>query len=173
MVTNESQSQTLEQREATIPEVKEEDATPVPAAPATAVTEDTVMTDPDDDLSDLSDMSDTELAKTAKLFGEKGYKRSKPKKKAKAPAPSRRKSGIAPPPVFYEPVRKRFPGDYMICDPDNIECVCADCTEKFFHDDRWYVPRSCKRCERHSKIFGLIWPKTLKRKNDDEVRLRN
>ncbi|KAI5781146.1 hypothetical protein EDC01DRAFT_632893 [Geopyxis carbonaria] len=66
-------------------------------------------------------------------------------------------------------VRRRTPGDYLRApDKDSRLCICLDCGENFIHRDTWYIPRSCQRCERHSKIYGLGWPKTVKRKGDIE-----
>lgn len=88
-------------------------------------------------------------------------------------ATGRRRSKTAPPPPIttFEPARTRVPGDYLNSyDSDCIKCTCMDCKEEFIHNDRWYVPRSCRRCERHSKIYGLVWPKTVRKKGDTEVR---
>jgi histone-lysine N-methyltransferase SUV420H len=93
------------------------------------------------------------------------------KRQRSTEASSRRKSTMIAPPLYAEPARKRVPGDYInFFDSDCIKCTCMDCKEDFIHNDRWYVPRSCRRCERHSKIYGLVWPKTVKRKGDSEVR---
>lgn len=136
--------------------------------------------------SDLSEVSEAELDKKAdtKPEAKKEPKKEKeeiivpPPKKShkKAPHPStvkhiRRRSlpGVNAG-VTYEIIRRRIPGDYLtFYDNDSIKLVCQDCHEEFIHSDRWYIPRACKRCERHSKIYGLIWPKTIKRKGDDEV----
>jgi len=122
-----------------------------------------------DEESELSEISDSELMQLNKSIAESN-KNQKRTHQDNAKAPFRRKYAPLPPPTVYEPVRKRVPGDYInFYDSDCIKCTCADCHEYFIHNDRWYVPRSCRRCERHSKIYGLVWPKTLKRKGDTEV----
>ncbi|KAI5857572.1 hypothetical protein BZA05DRAFT_346901 [Tricharina praecox] len=88
------------------------------------------------------------------------------------PASSKKRKSISMPPS--EPAHKRIPGDYInFYDSDCIKCTCMDCHEDFIHNDRWYVPRSCRRCERHSKIYGLMWPKTVKRKGDSEDQIED
>lgn len=119
-------------------------------------------TDSDDDLSEISD---SELDRLDSVI-------VKPKVKKKSPTPPRkggrgRSGSKSMPPQI---VRKRVPGDYL--EPQTIQeerLNCHDCREDFIHGERWYIPRSCKRCERHSKIYGLIWPKTTKKKGDTEV----
>lgn len=34
--------------------------------------------------------------------------------------------------------------------------------------DSYYTRSSCPRCERHSKLYGYMWPKTDKEDSDDE-----
>lgn len=113
----------------------------------------------DEELSDFTDIDDDDLDDrilTALLPA--------PRKKSKRSLPP-------PTPALIEPPRTRVPGDYLSwhLNTEGTKCVCSDCKKTFVHDDRWYVPRACKRCERHSKIYGLVWPKTVKRKNDSEV----
>ena len=64
---------------------------------------------------------------------------------------------------------KRFPGDRTLIPKIGLKCICTDCGQNFWNIETWYVPMSCNRCLRHSKIYGLRWPKTFKRKNDQEV----
>ncbi|KAF8419589.1 hypothetical protein EV426DRAFT_274612 [Tirmania nivea] len=64
---------------------------------------------------------------------------------------------------------KRFPGDSALVPKIGLKCICTDCGQNFWNPETWYVPMSCNRCLRHSKIYGLRWPKTFKRKNDQEV----
>lgn len=142
------------------------EAAPLPPAPPVKALE--------DQESDLSELSDSELTRLNQDLRKPATKTdAKPTKRQRSSeASSRRKSVPPPPPVFYEPIRKRIPGDYIdFYDSDCIRCTCMDCKEEFIHNDRWYVPRSCRRCERHSKIYGLVWPKTVKRKGDSEVSL--
>jgi histone-lysine N-methyltransferase SUV420H len=118
--------------------------------------------------SDLSEMSDTEFSRLDTAF-EGSAQRNQNSAKPKHTEPfGGRKSVPSPPP--HETIHKRTPGDYIdFFDSDCIKCNCADCHEDFIHGDRWYVPRSCQRCERHSKIYGLVWPKTVRKKGDSEV----
>lgn len=125
-----------------------------------------------DEGSDLSEISDSEFNRLDSSVRSLGKGHRTPKQPPKSVV--RRKVALAPPPTYYEPpAKKRYPGDYLICDHESVICTCADCKENFFHDDRWYVPRSCKRCERHSRIYGLMWPKTMKRKNDNEEQIED
>ncbi|KAA8897806.1 hypothetical protein FN846DRAFT_1023637 [Sphaerosporella brunnea] len=135
-----------------------------------------------DEDSELSDISDSELArlnqtldKASPVAQEPVSESGQKKRQRSNEAPNRpRKSTTIPPPLYTEPVRKRVPGDYInFYDSDCIKCTCMDCKEDFIHNDRWYVPRSCRRCERHSKIYGLIWPKTMKRKGDSEEQIED
>jgi len=112
--------------------------------------------------SEPSEASDSGLDKVA------GKDTTPPASQPQDPASSKKRKSISMPPS--EPAHKRFPGDYIkFYDSDCIKCTCMDCHEDFIHNDRWYVPRSCRRCERHSKIYGLMWPKTVKKKGDSEV----
>lgn len=72
-------------------------------------------------------------------------------------------------PSPFRPEIKRFPGDSTFVRKVGLQCECMDCGQQFWNTETWFVPRSCKRCERHSKLYGLRWPKTFKRKNDQEV----
>ena len=169
-------------------------ATPAPLAQVAPepTLPDQSATAPAEPESDLSEISDSELKQlVTKAAAKKEIKteesnteefnieesnteepKTEPKqtkRQRSSEASSRRKS--VPPPAFYEPVRKRVPGDYInFFDSSSVSITCTDCNEVFIHNDRWYVPRSCRRCDRHSKIYGFVWPKTAKRKGDTEVR---
>lgn len=82
------------------------------------------------------------------------------------PAPKRAKHTVSNP---FKPATKRSPGDSALVHRVGLPCECMDCGRQFWNIETWYVPRSCKRCERHSRLYGLGWPKTFKRKNDQEV----
>jgi len=82
------------------------------------------------------------------------------------PPPKRSKPQIHDPSKYSF---KRFPGDRALIPKDGLKCICTDCGQNFWNIETWYVPMSCNRCLRHSKIYGLRWPKTFKRKNDQEV----
>jgi histone-lysine N-methyltransferase SUV420H len=147
------------------------------SAPAPASSKPATSTTADED-SELSEISDSELVRLGQTIDKASPveqvtpSESEQKKRHRSTeASSRRKTTMIAPPLYAEPTRKRVPGDYInFFDSDCIKCTCMDCKEDFIHNDRWYVPRSCRRCERHSKIYGLVWPKTVKRKGDSEVR---
>lgn len=121
--------------------------------------------------SGLSEHSDSEFLSVDSAV-DKANQKQKSNRRGKTS--KRRKMAFPVPPTFYEPVRKRKPGDYIdFYDSDCIKCTCLDCKEDFIHNDRWYVPRSCQRCERHSKIYGLVWPKTIKKKGDSEDQIED
>lgn len=82
------------------------------------------------------------------------------------PAPKRSKPQIS---NSFKYSFKRFPGDSALIPKIGLKCTCTDCGQDFWNPETWYVPMSCNRCLRHSKIYGLRWPKTFKRKNDQEV----
>lgn len=82
------------------------------------------------------------------------------------PPPKRSKPQMPNP---FKPSFKRFPGDSGMIQRTGLKCICTDCGQNFWNPETWYVPMSCNRCLRHSKIYGLRWPKTFKRKNDQEV----
>lgn len=67
-------------------------------------------------------------------------------------------------------IQPRVPGDYLSHNKDSVSCICSDCQQPFVHGDRFFIPTACSRCERHSKIYGFVWPKTTRGKNDTEVK---
>ncbi|KAJ6263185.1 Histone-lysine N-methyltransferase [Drechslerella dactyloides] len=84
------------------------------------------------------------------------------------------------------PAGIRYPGDHLFestfIDPKTeMRCACqnANCNRPFIYknEDAFrflnHIPRCCPRCERHSKIYGLVWPKTVLRSDDPEVRVMN
>lgn len=63
------------------------------------------------------------------------------------------------------PVTHREPGDYqltprLLAEPDMAWVRCSNCTTAFVQQNAYYTRSSCPRCERHSKLYGYIWPKT-------------
>lgn len=144
-----------------------------------------IILEDDEELSDFTDIDDDEIddsilaillpKKTHKKKSGNGKKSKIQKKPSITTMAPRRNSLVSTTtpvlPGIIEPPRTRVPGDYLSwhLNTEGTKCVCSDCQKTFVHDDRWYVPRACKRCERHSKIYGLVWPKTVKRKNDSEV----
>lgn len=137
--------------------------------------------DSESELSDFTEIDDADISDVllAPPPPQSAHKKAtNPRRKKPAAQPRKRSSPTSAPsssssaiPAVIEPPRARVPGDYLSwhLNTEGTRCVCSDCHKTFVHDDRWYVPRACKRCERHSKIYGLVWPKTVKRKNDSEV----
>ncbi|KAK3295328.1 histone-lysine N-methyltransferase SET9 [Chaetomium fimeti] len=77
-----------------------------------------------------------------------------------------------------EPVRKqRVPGDYtltplLLSQPEMAWILCTNCNVAFVQGDAYYTRANCSRCERHSKLYGYVWPKTAPAgKNDKEERV--
>lgn len=63
------------------------------------------------------------------------------------------------------PPRRRIPGDYtltplLLAEPDMAWIHCTICNNAFVQQNAYYTKSSCPRCERHSKLYGYIWPKT-------------
>lgn len=71
----------------------------------------------------------------------------------------------------------RVPGDYvlttaLLAEPASAWINCTICSEPFVQKDAYLTRNSCPRCERHSKLYGYIWPKTDKEGRwDDEERI--
>lgn len=73
--------------------------------------------------------------------------------------------------------RQRIPGDYtltplLLAEPEMAWIHCKNCNAAFVQKDAYFTKASCPRCERHSKLYGYIWPKTEpKGPSDDEERI--
>ncbi|KAL5605973.1 hypothetical protein BROUX41_006226 [Berkeleyomyces rouxiae] len=74
-----------------------------------------------------------------------------------------------PPSVIQTPLSKstnrRIPGDYtltplLLCEPEMAWIACTICSSFFVQQNAYYTKSSCPRCERHSKLYGFMWPKT-------------
>ena len=91
------------------------------------------------------------------------------KKRARKPPPPKTDVDHAPP--------VRVPGDYvltpaLLAEPASSWIVCKICEEAFVQKDAYFTRSSCPRCERHSKLYGYMWPKTDKEgRNDTEERV--
>ncbi|TFA98188.1 Histone-lysine N-methyltransferase SET9 [Trichoderma ghanense] len=84
----------------------------------------------------------------------------KPKRRKRQDAPI--KQTTAPPPA-----RTRTPGDYvltplLLSEPDMAWIQCTNCSSYFVQQNAYFTRSSCPRCERHSKLYGYVWPKTDK-----------
>ncbi|KAL1869207.1 hypothetical protein VTK73DRAFT_3208 [Phialemonium thermophilum] len=61
--------------------------------------------------------------------------------------------------------RQRVPGDYtltplLLSEPNMAWIHCTICGAAFVQQNAYYTRSSCPRCERHSKLYGYMWPKT-------------
>lgn len=75
------------------------------------------------------------------------------------------------------PSRQRVPGDYtltplLLAEPETAWVICSVCSKAFVQRDAYFTRMCCPRCERHSKLYGYMWPKTeLEGKWDKEERI--
>ncbi|EGR45730.1 uncharacterized protein TRIREDRAFT_51287 [Trichoderma reesei QM6a] len=82
--------------------------------------------------------------------------------------PKRRKrQDAAPKQTAPPPARTRTPGDYvltplLLSEPDMAWIQCTICSNYFVQQNAYFTRSSCPRCERHSKLYGYVWPKTDK-----------
>ncbi|KAJ6782973.1 hypothetical protein PWT90_10789 [Aphanocladium album] len=65
------------------------------------------------------------------------------------------------------PARIRSPGDYvltplLLSEPAMAWVQCGICSTPFVQQNAYFTRASCPRCERHSKVYGYMWPKTDK-----------
>ncbi len=73
--------------------------------------------------------------------------------------------------------RRRIPGDYtltplLLSQPETAWIHCTNCNTAFVQRDAYYTRANCYRCERHSKLYGYVWPKTAPAgKGDKEERV--
>ncbi|KAK7967473.1 histone-lysine N-methyltransferase SET9 [Apiospora aurea] len=70
----------------------------------------------------------------------------------------------------------RTPGDYtltpLLLTGNSAWIICTLCSSAFVQQDAYYTRSSCPRCERHSRLYGYQWPKTVKEgKHDKEERI--
>ncbi|KAF7865817.1 hypothetical protein EAF04_005982 [Stromatinia cepivora] len=100
-------------------------------------------------------------------------------KKLLQPEIRRRRRGVVPPPTtdLDHAPNVRIPGDYvlthaLLAEPASAWINCKICEEPFVQKDAYFTRSSCPRCERHSKLYGYMWPKTDKEgKHDEEERV--
>lgn len=65
------------------------------------------------------------------------------------------------------PTRVRTQGDYvltplLLSEPAMAWVQCGICNAPFVQQNAYFTRSSCPRCERHSKLYGYMWPKTDK-----------
>jgi len=110
--------------------------------------------------------------------GSKKRKIVESSQETESPAAKKRKKRASTPVVDKDhapPVR--IPGDYvltpaLLAHPTSAWINCKICEEPFVQEDAYFTRSSCPRCERHSKLYGYMWPKTDKEgKNDTEERV--
>lgn len=70
----------------------------------------------------------------------------------------------------------RVPGDYTLTPKllhgNSAWINCTVCSSAFVQQDAYYTRSSCPRCERHSKLYGFQWPKTVREgKHDKEEQI--
>jgi histone-lysine N-methyltransferase SUV420H len=96
------------------------------------------------------------------------------KKVASSQRPNRSQQPVSPKP---KGPRTRIPGDYtltplLLAEPEMAWIHCKNCATAFIQKDAYYTRANCPRCERHSKLYGYIWPKTEPAgPKDDEERI--
>ena len=59
----------------------------------------------------------------------------------------------------------RTPGDYiltrrLLAQPFDRWIQCQTCRGSFVQQNGYQTRRECPRCERHSKLYGFLWPRT-------------
>ncbi|KAH8898365.1 hypothetical protein GQ53DRAFT_416662 [Thozetella sp. PMI_491] len=79
-------------------------------------------------------------------------------------------------PTPSPPPRQRVPGDYtltplLLSEPDTAWIHCTNCNTAFVQQNAYYTRSNCPRCERHSKLYGYVWPKTEREGPRDEERV--
>ncbi|CAI4217617.1 unnamed protein product [Parascedosporium putredinis] len=52
-------------------------------------------------------------------------------------------------------------------EPETAWIHCTICNAAFVQYNAYYTRSACPRCERHSKLYGYVWPKTEKLDNRD------
>lgn len=102
--------------------------------------------------------------------------RGRPRGRARSKADEQRK-GTESIDEAVQPTKKRVPGDYtltpvLLSEPNTAWIHCTNCGDAFVQQNAYYTRSSCFRCERHSKLYGYLWPKTEKEgPNDREERI--
>lgn len=79
------------------------------------------------------------------------------------PAPGMTEVGSSMTPTG--PSSYREPRDYeltprLLSEPNMAWVRCMICSTAFVQQNAYYTRSSCPRCERHSKLYGYVWPKT-------------
>ncbi|KAK4244780.1 hypothetical protein C7999DRAFT_16997 [Corynascus novoguineensis] len=94
-----------------------------------------------------------------------------------ASATGRKGRGGFKQPAEDPPRKRRVPGDYtltplLLSEPETAWIYCTNCNTAFVQKDAYFTRANCFRCERHSKLYGYVWPKTAPAgKHDKEARV--
>jgi histone-lysine N-methyltransferase SUV420H len=124
----------------------------------------------DDKYSEISDLSDLpaefELDDKAMTIKDREKKTSLKRKRAT----------ITPQIDLDHAPEIRVPGDYVLTSAllalnESAWINCKICEEPFVQEDAYFTRSSCPRCERHSKLYGYMWPKTEPEDEGDDERV--
>lgn len=59
----------------------------------------------------------------------------------------------------------------LLSQPEMAWIQCGNCDTYFVQQNAYFTKSACPRCERHSKLYGYVWPKTDKEGLNDEERV--
>ncbi|KAI9723398.1 MAG: hypothetical protein M1812_001282 [Candelaria pacifica] len=136
--------------------------TPLPNAPLKGANPTPRAEDSESELSDLDDQEELDDVHMTVIRRKKTKRRRKP---ARLPTPEADLS------------IDREPGDYiktslLLSEPYSRWICCGTCETEFVQPDAYFTHAACPRCERHSKLYGYVWPKTDREgKHDTEERV--
>ncbi|KAF2674267.1 hypothetical protein BT63DRAFT_380950 [Microthyrium microscopicum] len=137
-----------------------------------AVTTSVTLDEDEDALSSLSDMEhDPEIVEQVRRSIESLRESARP---VKAQTRRNKRHTIQ---EADQPHRARVPGDYLtskalLATPHSKQLQCVTCTGDFIQENAYEPHIECPRCERHSKLYGFIWPKSQREgDNDSEIRI--
>ncbi|KAI9791093.1 MAG: Histone-lysine N-methyltransferase set9 [Peltula sp. TS41687] len=125
--------------------------------------------DSSDSDSDLTELSNTELDDTTMTViprTRRKYRKRRTRKELSMLITKKLQSTSHTPSI-------RVPGDYvltktLLSEPYSAWITCTICSSPFVQPDAYFTRAACPRCERHSKIYGYMWPKTDKEGRGDE-----
>ncbi|KAI1115962.1 hypothetical protein F5Y14DRAFT_440220 [Nemania sp. NC0429] len=129
-------------------------------ASATAIVEDALLTSPED------------VLQTPDPEPSRGRSRGRVRSKA-----DEQQKGAESIDEAVQVTKQRMPGDYtltpvLLSEPNTAWIHCTNCGDAFVQQNAYYTRSSCFRCERHSKLYGYLWPKTEQEgPNDREERV--
>lgn len=114
---------------------------------------------------------DTEMAESITVSIEPVEESERVDEAAEAPKRKKYQRRIFKQPT--PPPRVRVPGDYvltplLLSEPEMAWIKCGLCTTHFVQQNAYFTRSACPRCERHSKLYGYMWPKTDKEGPSDK-----